>query len=222
MKYLQFLIFLIIQCVCSGQLITTPNEIKNGKKEGLWSEYEFLDSINIEGETRLMYGPHFTPLYGIVQGFYIEGERTGIWKSYMIERFLDSNETKYRKGSMKNLVEYVGGYKNGLFISYFNNGSIRLLGHYQKYKYFSMDTLSVTNPDTGITKDTVFISNFSSKMIGNWYEFDIDGRLIKTINYGQHVAWLYRGLTKPVLWAAVHGRAAVPARRAAVGFWLCG
>jgi len=25
-----------------------------------------------------------------------------------------------------------------------------------------------------------------------------------------------------VLWAAVHGRAAVPAGQAAVGFWLCG
>ena len=32
----------------------------------------------------------------------------------------------------------------------------------------------------------------------------------------------YRGQTKPVFWAFVHGRAVVPARQSAVGFWLCG
>lgn len=170
---------------CFGQLISAPNASINGKKQGLWNELEFLDSFSMNGTTMLLLGQHTQPLQKVAVGYYDEGVKTGIWKSFWIESYLDSNMAKYRKGPLHSIVDYHKGFKIGLFISYFKNGGIRLLGHYRKYENQSVDTFTFTHPLTAITADTVIVSKYDSKMIGHWHEFDSTGKLIQTIDYGQ-------------------------------------
>jgi hypothetical protein len=61
-----------------------------------------------------------------------------------------------------------------------------------------IDTIPITNPDTGIEKDTVIVFEYSSRMVGKWYEFDSTGNLSKTVDYGQQPVWRYGGFTEAI------------------------
>lgn len=168
----------------SSQLITAPNETKNGLKIGLWNEQEFLRLMDIDGSSRLLHGQHFDPLFVIGEGQYSNGKKNGIWMYYWIERSLDSETVKYKKGRLFEVIEFNDDFRNGLYISYMKSGNILLLGHYLKIAHHTVDTIHL-DIDPEKPRDTVIVSEFASKMIGYWYEFNSDGSLKQRVDYGQ-------------------------------------
>ncbi len=175
-----------------AQLIQAPNQIKNGLNEGLWNEMDFMSLININGESHLVQNLHYAPEYVVSEGFYLNGYRQGVWKNFFINPFNDSGNTKYRKGQLKDLMVYESGYLNGLYISYFRNGQVRLLGEYCTIEDHRMDTLQVPVGETDQVEDKIFESFYRSEMTGNWYEFDHSGELIQVKNHGRPAGCLQK------------------------------
>ena len=51
-----------------GQIINSQNEIQNGKKKGLWIEYYYMSSIDINGERALISKQKSKPQFSIQEG----------------------------------------------------------------------------------------------------------------------------------------------------------
>jgi antitoxin component YwqK of YwqJK toxin-antitoxin module len=175
-----------------AQLIQAPNEIKNGMKEGLWNEMEFMINMDIDGGTQLIKDLHFIPEHILAEGQYLNGYRNGVWRNFFIERYHDSGNSKYRKGQLKDLLVYENSYLKGLYISYFRNGQVRLLGEYCTIEDHRMDTLQVPVGETDQVEDKIFESFYRSEMTGNWYEFDHSGELIQVKNLGRPAGCLQK------------------------------
>lgn len=190
-KYFLFIIMAIIHQATVGQPIKAPNETINGKKNGHWNDLVFLDTMSIDGQRSLLLGQHHAPLYGSSEGIYLNGEKTGIWQYFWTEAFLDSGNVKYRKAPLKDVIVYEEGIRTGLFLSYFKCGQIRLIGQYKKVREFFADTIMLSNPDTGIDRDSVIYSYHSSILTGNWYEYKESGNLGNMVEYND------QGIRKP-------------------------
>jgi hypothetical protein len=183
MKFALSTIFLFVTSISYGQLINSPNITEGGKKQGLWMEFSYLDSMDINGRSRIIRGQKDLPVTMISEGYYLNGEKSGSWKTYWIDRHVDSNRTIHRKGILNEFIEYDQNSMNGIYVSYYKSGGIRLLGHYKKIDSLSVDTIRFIDQVSELEKDTIIRSNFSSKMVGNWYEFNKSGSLIKTIKF---------------------------------------
>lgn len=175
-----------------AQLIQAPNEIKNGLKEGLWNELDFMYLTDINGESKLVRIFHNTPEFVVAEGFFVNDYRHGVWKNYFIERYIDSGNTKYRKGLLKELYEVNYGHFSGKYVSYFKSGQVRLLGQYCIVEKHRVDTLQVPVGETDQVEDQIFESFYSSQMTGNWYEFEHSGELIQVKNYGKPLGCLQK------------------------------
>jgi hypothetical protein len=113
-------LILIINSFLHGQIINGQNEIQNGKKYGLWIEYSYMKSIDINGERRLIWKQKYMPQLSIQEGQYINDERHGI--------------------------------------------------------------------ETEAIKDTVILSEYSSKLVGTWQEYDEAGHQINSKDYKEAAA----------------------------------
>ncbi len=191
-------IFIIISIVSLqdyslfAQLIQAPNEIKNGLKEGLWNETEFMYLMDINGGNQLIRDLHFTPEHILTEGLYLKGFRNGVWRNFFIERYIDSGKTKYRKGQVKDIYEFDCGNFSGKYISYFKSGQVRLLGQYCIIEDHRIDTLQVPVGETDQVENKIFESFYRSEMTGNWYEFDHAGELIEVKNHGRPAGCLQK------------------------------
>ena len=56
-------LILITNPFVHGQIINSQNEIQNGKKKGLWIEYYYMSSIDLNGERALLWKQKSKPKF---------------------------------------------------------------------------------------------------------------------------------------------------------------
>jgi hypothetical protein len=179
-----FLVFILItNSFVHGQVINSSNEFLNGKKKGAWMEYSYMNSIEINGERRLILRQKSRPQFSIQEGQYNNGERHGIWKTYWTDEYLDSNKIKFQEGPLYEIIEYDRGTENGPYSTFFKSGGIMIRGNYSRMAYQSIDTIQLIDQETEAIRDTVITSEYSSKMVGVWQEYDEEGNLINSKDY---------------------------------------
>lgn len=184
-----FLVFILItNSFVHGQVINSSNEFLNGKKKGAWMEYSYMNSIEINGERRLILRQKSRPQFSIQEGQYNNGERHGIWKTYWTDEYLDSNKIKFRKGPLYEIIEYDRGIENGPYTNFFKSGGIRIKGNNSRIAFHSIDTIQLFDQETDATRDTVIISEYRSEMVGIWQEYDEAGNLINSKDYKEATA----------------------------------
>lgn len=181
-----FILIYFSSGISLAQLIQAKNEIKDSLREGLWNEIEIKTILDIKGESHIVFDLHYAPEYILSEGYYVKGNKHGVWKNFFIERYNDSGNVKYRKGQLKDLCEFEEGYLSGIFVSYFKNGQVRILGQYCIFKQYSLDTLEIPINCSDDYEQKVFESFYKSEMTGNWYEFEQSGKIKELKNYGKH------------------------------------
>ena len=183
MKTLSIIAFFLFgsASVLGQHLLTKPNKIVNGKKEGEWSEFDYCDTIDFEGKYHIVYGQHFSPRSVIAEGLYVENQRQGYWKQYWI---VDGDSViRFKKGGIKSIVEYKNDVPSGLVIEYYPSGMVKALGQYETYPINRYDTLQVVDwardIDGNKMKDTIIHSTLGNRPTGKWYYFLENGELYR-------------------------------------------
>jgi hypothetical protein len=62
--------------------LKAPNKCIKGKREGLWAEFNFCDTIDFEGNYHGVYGQHETMKTLVAEGNYVHNQKQGFWKQY--------------------------------------------------------------------------------------------------------------------------------------------
>jgi len=169
--------------VSFGQLITTPNKVIKRKKTGLWSSVELCDTIDFKGISHIVLHQHGNPESILYEGYYIDDFKEGFWNQYWIVIQIENNNTVYKKGPLKAIIEYKEGLLSGLFIENYRNGNMKVLGHFEVYQANMSDTvLQIPHwkyPNGNVMKDTLIHRKLDSRPFGKWYYFSTSGQLIK-------------------------------------------
>jgi antitoxin component YwqK of YwqJK toxin-antitoxin module len=180
MKCLIFItLFSFVSTTIVGQtLLTNPNKTINGKKEGLWSEFTFCFTMDLEGKYHLMTDLHHLPKSVIAEGLYINNQKQGYWKEFWI--IVGDSVNRLMKGKVKSVIEYKDDVRSGLVIECYPSGLVKALGQYENFPINSYDTLQV--PDWNHSKktkakDTIIHSAVGYKPTGKWFYFLENGEL---------------------------------------------
>ncbi|MGO8055587.1 hypothetical protein, partial [Rhizobium leguminosarum] len=117
------------------------NKFVHGKKQGLWSEFNLLDTVDFKGEWHVVLGQHYAPKSVIAEGLYVNNERQGFWKTYWILQ--DDSTRKYYKGNVQTIIEYRDNVACNLVVEYYPNGNLKVIGHYETFPVNVIDTIQV-------------------------------------------------------------------------------
>lgn len=180
-RFLTLLLCIVVALPCFSQGIKTSGEYVNGKKEGLWTEYEWLYTwMDSTGESHVAYNLHFAPLPAYAEGFYSAGIRVGYWKTYEAELILMENDKReLRKTNLVSVLEYGDANSCSLYIEYYRNGNMKIMGQYQQIPVNRTDTVQIfdwkADPQGNIKKDTIVHTTSLTRPFGKWYYFRPDG-----------------------------------------------
>jgi hypothetical protein len=182
MKYFPtILIGLIISMSCFSQVQKTPDRYVDGKKEWLWTEYEwYYRWMDSTGDFHIAYDPHYTPLPACREGFYSAGVKVGYWKTFQLVWVLAENEKRQmRKGSLVSVLEYNDANSCCLYVEYYKNGNMKALGQFQEIPVNRTDTVQIpdwtADAQGNIVKDTIIHTTGVTRPFGKWYYFRPDG-----------------------------------------------
>jgi antitoxin component YwqK of YwqJK toxin-antitoxin module len=132
MKLILLQAFLLCCTFSSGQ-VSIENKTVNGKKTGFWSEIIHCDTIDSKQIFRTLYNSDNKPLEAWSEGTYIKGLKEGFWKEYWV-RYIPPTEYMRKgaiaKGSLKTIREYKKNSSVGLYVEYFRNGNIKVMGQF--------------------------------------------------------------------------------------------
>ncbi|MDI3319393.1 hypothetical protein [Pinibacter soli] len=181
-SFAAILISIIISMSCFSQVQKTPDKYVDGKKEGLWTEYEWLYTwMDSTGQFYVAYNLHFAPLPAYCEGFYSAGVRVGYWKTFQLDLVSAENgKREMRKGSLVSVLEYTDANSCSLYVEYYKNGNMKVLGQFQEIPVNRPDTVVqipdwIADPNGNILKDTIIHTTSVTRPFGKWYYFRSDG-----------------------------------------------
>ena len=142
MKILFTYILLFFILGTQAQLLTAPNKMIAGRETGIWSQFEFCDSLDFEGTHHLLWFQH-NPEIVLAEGNYLNGNKEGFWKRYWVEKVRENNRDILQRRNLKSMTEYKHDVEAGLFIDYYRSGRIRIIGHYDTFLLTKIDTFQI-------------------------------------------------------------------------------
>jgi len=152
-----------------AQIFSGPNKSVNGLRTGLWVEQGYYTKIDSTGNYHMLFYQHYTPRSVIIEGVYEKSQPIGFWKEFWIEP--DSMHFS-KRGSIKSLIEYKNGVRDGLFFEFYRNGNLRAMGWNESYPITDTAfTFTIYDSNGKNAKDTTIHVTHNSRMARNGFYF---------------------------------------------------